>query len=173
VVSAAAIALWLLSNPGWVDKDTTREDRVPFVRRYAEAIVAEAPADHEVALLLAHGWEETKFAHLVLSGHCDEMPAGQRCDSLRARGAFSLHRNACPAAYRYDVGSAESIREEVRCTLGLLYYHSKRCREHAATPLLGMFGGMGGTGCHAPRAAAKVLAASRIAKELAKLEAES
>lgn len=170
VVTAATVTSWILSKPAWLDRDVTREARAPQVNRYAEAIVDIARTPTDVAMLLAHGYEDTKFAYDVLRGACELMPAGQRCDGGKARGAFGLHLNACPAAYRYVEGSAESIHEEVRCTLALLHFHGRRCLPHAASPMLASFGGMGGTGCHASRAAAKTMATRRIAAELAKME---
>lgn len=171
MVSAAAIAAWLLGHPGYLDRNMPPEQRAPMVQRYADAMAAEDLNADEAATLLAQGYEDTKFAFLVLADRCDEMPAGQRCDGGKARGPFGLHRSACKSAYEHPAGSDESIQWEVRCTLGLLYFHSKRCLPHAASPLLAMFGGMGGSGCHAIGAARKVALARKIAADLAKLSA--
>lgn len=170
-VSAAAIVTWLLSHPGWTDRNIPAEQRAPMLQRYAAAIAAEDLDAKEAATVLAQGYEDTKFAFLVLADRCDEMPKGQRCDNGRARGPFGLHRSACRSAYEFPAGSDESITWEVRCTIGLLYFHSRRCKEHAITPMLAMFGGMGGNGCHAIGAARKVALARKIAIELAQLDA--
>lgn len=171
MIEAATVAAWLLAHPAWIDRDLTREEREPIVLRYAEAAVTETRSVVELQMLLAHGYAETKFAALVLTGKCSEMPAGQRCDNGKARGAYSLHEAACPEAYRWPAASVESIRAETRCAVSLLHFHAHRCREHTLTPLMAAFAGMGGT-CHSNRAGERVMLMRRIGAELLKAEAK-
>lgn len=173
MIEAAVVAAWILSRPAWIDRDLTHEQRAPMVERYARAAVAEASSTWELAALLAHGWDDTKFAYLVLTNRCSEMPEGQRCDDGRARGPYSVHESACPDAYRYPATSMASVRAETRCAISLLYFHRHRCRDRALTPMMGAFAGMGGVRCTSDRAAARVMLMRRIGAELAKAEARS
>jgi hypothetical protein len=168
-VSAAAIAAWVLAHPGWIDRDVTREQREPYVQRYAQAIADEARTPTEAAMALAQGFEDSKFAFLVMAGRCDEMPRGQQCDHGTSRGAFQLKEATCPTAYRFAPGTEESIRAETHCVLAQLRFHAWRCREHALTPLFGAFSGIAdGHSCHWGGAGARVLRTRRIAAELAR-----
>ncbi len=172
MITAGLVAAWLLGHPAYIDRDLPPEVRAPLVQVYAEAIVEETRDPVQIGMLLGQGWGDTKFAHLVLSNRCQEMPAGQRCDNGRARGAFGMHQDTCPAAFLFPATSRESIRAETHCALGALWFHGKRCGKHALSFLFGAYSGMAGGGrCNWDRAGERVLVARNAGEWLRRAEA--
>ena len=170
-VSAAAVMTVLLAHKPWLDRDMSTTEREHVLQPVAEAIADVSRNELDAAVLLSLGWHETKFASLVLTGRCREMPEGQRCDSGKARGVWSLHAEACRDAWALAAGSVESVRAEARCALRLLRFHAYRCREHSISPLFGAFSGYSGAGCHWGQAEQRVATVQRFAAELARAEA--
>jgi len=144
VVSADAVLAILQAEPRWRgDRSLSADIVLAAEQPYAEAIADESKTLADAAALLTILIEETHGATPVLLGHCDQMPEGERCDNLRARGGFQLHREACRAAYAYAAGSVESIRAEAHCALGHLHHHARVGREHAQSPMHAAFCGYG------------------------------
>lgn len=169
MIEAATVAAWILSKPAWLDRDVTREQRAPIVEMYATAIVDASRNDTDVAMLLSLARHEASFSVRIGGGNC---PA-RACDHGRARGWFQLHESACRAAWAFDAGTVESVREEARCALSQLKHHGWRCREHSLTPMMGAFSGYAtGGDCHWAGAGARVMTVRRIAAELLKAEAK-
>lgn len=167
MLDATPILLTLLSLPPYRgdvgEPPSAREARL---RPYAVAIAEVSKNRHEAARLIAQGWHETKFAGHVLGGHCDLMPAGERCDGGHARGAWQLHEAACHAAYRFPAGSLESIHAEAVCAAGLLRTFSAAGAEHALTPDHAAFAGMGARAWTWPEADVRVKTMKRVEQKL-------
>jgi hypothetical protein len=134
--------------PFFGDKAESPDERAELYQPIAEAISAASKSPADAALLISLSWHETKWSRAILEGRCDEMPAGQRCDGGHARGVFSLHRQACPAAWELPYGSTESLHVEAACALRLLRWNAQRGREHALTPLHAAFAGYGARSWH-------------------------
>lgn len=146
MLNATKILAVLLAQPSYVaDRDESPAAREELLRPVAEAIAEAAHNNQEAAMLIALGQAESGFARYVVTGHCSEGPAGARCDSLhgipRARGAWQLHKSACPTAWALVDGSEESIRAEAQCAVRHLRYFAARGREHALTPTVAAFAG--------------------------------
>lgn len=172
-VAVSAILAVLIAHKPWVDRDVSNEAREEQLRPVAEAIAEAAPRPEDAALLLALGWEESRFAISVVRSGCAGLPA-RACDRRLARGFAQLHESACPEAFKLPVGTEESIRIEARCAIAQLHHHAARCRDHAASPWYGAFSGYAtGGDCHWRGAEWRVLTARRMLAELAKLEADS
>lgn len=126
--AALAIADWILARPAWVDRSFSYAERQVVIAPVAAAFAGEARSLRQLAILLTVGRHESRFAAIVVrGGDCSQMPRGQRCDDGAARGFGQLHAGACPAAYAFPAGSAESIRAETRCVLGLFAQYTARC----------------------------------------------
>jgi hypothetical protein len=163
-VASTAILAALLREPVYHrDRAMTEPERVALFTPVAEAIAEVSRTATDAASLVALLEHETHGARDVLTGHCDQMPKGERCDNLRARGGWQLHRAACPKAWALVDGSAESIRIEAACALRQLHYQAHRGREHARTPLHAAFAGYAARPWNWEGADARVRTTKRIA----------
>lgn len=126
MMNKALILATMLKLPQWhLDHDTV-EERTALLDPVAQVISEETRTPEEAAALIAHSNMETHYARLVLTGHCDQMPAGVRCDGGRARGPFQVH-DYCKAAWRYPDGTVDSYRGGARCILATLRLGMERC----------------------------------------------
>jgi hypothetical protein len=125
-VPVAVVLSAMLRLAPWHGDHDTSEERVALVSPVAEAISATARTPEEAAALIAVAWSETKFARLVLTGHCDQMPSGTRCDRGNARGPWQVHK-WCTAAWTPPDGSLESYLAAARCDLRALRGGLARC----------------------------------------------
>lgn len=167
---AVATAAMLRLAPSHVDRNEPLEARQVRTERVARAAVAAARNRLELALLLAYGARESHYASLVVEGHCDRMPAGERCDRGSARGPWSIHP-WCRAAYAFPAGSDESLAREALCALGQARSGMVRCRAHAATPLHGAFAALAAAPCSWSGADRRVRLTYRMDALLATIEA--
>jgi hypothetical protein len=164
------IQIWLNSHVAYLDRHVDPARRALALSPYVTALAKGALDRHEVARALAYGWEETKFARHVVEGHCDRMPAGQRCDNGLARGPFSLHFTACRAAYFFRAGSEDSALVETVCALGLMRGYAAHCH---GDPDEGAFAGMAtGGGCRYSGARRRAQRTREIEAELIAIERE-
>jgi hypothetical protein len=125
-MTRAKILAALLRLPqSFLDHDTP-EERIELLTPVSESIFLEARNDEEAAALIAHSWNETKNARLVLTGHCDQMPKGQQCDGGKARGPFQVHR-WCTDAWEVPDGTLESYRAGAHCVLKTLRFGYAHC----------------------------------------------
>lgn len=167
MVSAAPILAALLREPVYHrDRAMTEPERVELFTPVAEAIAEVSRTATDAASLVALLEHETHGARDVLTGHCDQMPKGERCDNLRARGGWQLHRAACPRAWALVDGSAESIHVEAACALRQLHYQAHRGRAHAVTPLRAAFAGYAARPWSWPGAEERERTTKRIARAL-------
>ncbi len=144
MIGLSAVLAAMLSLPAYVgDRDLNPDEREALYQPIAYEISMVARTNSEGAILVALAWSESKFASAVVSGHCERMPAGQRCDGLRARGIYQIHRAACPSAWAEPIGSTSSLRAETECAIRLLRYNAVRGRDHALTPVHASFAGYG------------------------------
>lgn len=165
---AAAIALYILSRPSWLDRDTTREDRARVAERYASAIVGATDDPTEQAQLVTLAKYEGGFLTRIGAGECRPY----ECDHGTSRGWFQEKPAACPSAYRYAAGTEESIREEAVCAIRLLRFHGARCQRATDIPLVvGGFAGYSGAGCRWEGAIERAKTSVRIWGELRKMGA--
>lgn len=144
-----------------VDRDEDPTIREARVERVVRAATGAAKTRYALSLLLADADAETHMASHVVNGHCDQMPAGQRCDSGRARGVWQVHP-WCIAAYAHPAGSDESMAEEARCAMRQMWHGMHRCRERAATPFHGAFAALAARPCSWSGAERRVRLAFRI-----------
>ena len=115
-----AILTLLLSHPAfWLERpDDTRGPRMSQVAGEIQAYPPEV-----AAALIVQGQAESGFARYVAEG-CRVVPKGAPdCDHGRARGYWQAWRAQCPVAYRYPVGSAQSLHEEVHCVARRWRWH--------------------------------------------------
>jgi len=164
-ILAALLAVPAYQHPS--EQAETAEARRARLAAVADAIAAVARNRDEAAALVALGRHESGFARLVQEGRCDEMPAGQRCDTGRARGTWQLWQVACPAAYRHAAGSADSLRAEAACAVGLLRLAGKRCSSGADGTdawWAGAFSGYAGAACSARWAPQRVATMRAVAR---------
>jgi hypothetical protein len=167
MLSAVAIADLILSRPAWVDRQLSYAERAVAIAPVAASFASEARSRRQLAILLTIGRHESRFAILVVrGGDCSLMPRGQRCDDGEARGFGQLHAGACPAAYAYPAGSAESIRAETRCVLDLFARHEARCGSLAGAFAAFATGGL----CTWRGAAERVETFRRVSDELVRAE---
>lgn len=166
-MNALAIADLILSHPAWVDRTLSYAERQVAIAPLAVAFAREARSRRQLAILLTIGRHESRFASIVVrGGDCSLMPRGQRCDDGEARGFGQLHAGACPAAYAYPAGSAESINAETRCVLGLFTRYEARCGS-----LKGAFSAFATGGrCDWSGAAERIHTFDRIVDELKRME---
>lgn len=161
------VAEFILSHPAWVDRGLSYAERTVAIAPLAVSFASEARSRRQLLILLTIGRHESRFASLVVrGGDCSQMPRGQRCDDGAARGFGQLHARACPAAYAYPAGSAESIREETRCVLGLFTQYEARCGSLAGAFAAYATGGV----CSWRGAAERVETFRRIGDELKRAE---
>lgn len=134
-MSPEAVFLALSARPVYYgDLSEPKPEREIRLHLAADAIAAAAKTRLEAAMLVALAFSETALSRDVQYGHCDALPAGQRCDNGKARGLFQLHEAACPAAYALPIGSPESLKTEALCAIRLLRWNAQRGREHTLTP---------------------------------------
>jgi hypothetical protein len=133
------LATLLYLTPWHLDHDTV-EERTALLRPLAQALVATTKDPEEMAALIAQPYMETKFARLVMTGHCDQMPAGIRCDGGRARGPFQVH-GFCKAAWSVPDGTVESYRAGAACVRSTMRLGKMRCHTWD-----GAFAALQGTG---------------------------
>jgi hypothetical protein len=122
VTPAPILAALLALAPWHGDRSLSRAEREAMLRPVAEAIAAASRTREDAAFLVTQGWFESKYARAVLSGHCDEMPRGMRCDPdrngvPRARGAWQL----------WSFCKATDVNGEARCVLGTAHLGLQRC----------------------------------------------
>lgn len=161
------VAEYILAHPAWVDRDLSYAERTVAIAPLAVAFSAEARSRRQLAILLTVGRHESHFASLVVrGGDCSLMPRGQRCDNGEARGFGQLHARACPAAYAFPAGSADSINAETRCVLGLFSRYEARCGSLGGAFAAFATGGQ----CSWSGAADRVRTFDRIVDELGRAE---
>jgi hypothetical protein len=138
----------------------------------AEDIADVTRDDHEAARLVALGVHETHFARNVQTGHCELMPAGERCDHGRARGVWQFHARTCPAAYRFAAGTPESWRAEALCAARLMRGYAADGRELSLTPDHAAFAGMAARAWNWQGAETRVKTLVTIERQLAVLRGQ-
>lgn len=155
-MNKAKILAVMLKMPQWhLDHDTV-EERTALLDPLAQVISEKAKSYEEAAALIAHSNTETGYARLVLTGHCDQMPEGVRCDNGRARGPFQVHA-FCVEAWKHPDGTIESYRGAADCILRSLRFGFRRCHTWS-----GAFSGLRGAPvCTWERAARYVDAQNR------------
>lgn len=158
--------------PSRFDRNLSQAERAYLLAPVALAISEAAHDVREVAELEELGRAETNYASLVMTGHCDEMPAGERCDHGHARGPWSVH-DWCKRGWAYADGSLESLEEQARCAVHMLRYQASRGREHAPTPLHAAFAGYAARDWHWPGADRRVRGTLAREAELYRLAASS
>ena len=126
-----------------LDRHLSRAELAVAYAPVAVGLARVAKTPRELAALEALGEAETHFASLVLYGHCDQMPAGERCDNGTSRSPWQLKERACRSGWALPVGTVEAFEEQASCALFLLYFNARRGRAHAATPLHAAFAGYG------------------------------
>jgi hypothetical protein len=145
---AVPVLIVLQSLTPWRgDRGVHSNERDAGLREQAEAFTTVTDRVDELAILTAYGWHETKYATQIMLGHCDRMPAGERCDKLRARGVLSIHP-WCQKAWALPDGSLESKIEEARCALRIIRYGKQHCRNSALSPVHGAFAALAGRPCN-------------------------
>lgn len=118
----------LLSLPVYVgDRDEGDDPRRARLLELARAVDLAAPDTPTRAALLSAAYHESRLARLIGAGRCAELKTGEHCDHGRARGYWQLWSVACPAAYQYPAGSAESLRLEADCAARHLRAGRTRC----------------------------------------------
>lgn len=168
LILAALLAL----PPSRYDLRLSQAERATLLAPVAMAIFEATRDPHEVAMLEELGRAETNFAALVVTGHCGEMPEGERCDHGHARGPWSVHP-WCKRGWAYADGSFKSLEEQARCAIRMLRYQANRGREHAASPLHAAFAGYGARDWHWAEADRRARGTLRREAELVRLAASS
>jgi hypothetical protein len=122
--------------------DETRRERLEMVA----SELSRLPFRTAVALAV-QGWEESKWARYVAEGCRDVPQKAPDCDHGKARGYWQFWANTCPAAYAYEPGTRESLREEIRCAARVWTNSTRWCSVTRGIPeAQGGFAGFGG-GC--------------------------
>lgn len=124
-------ALSLLLSPEQVNSQPVQD--------IAVAIAAANPSREQAALMITGAWHESHFVPEIIAGGCDK----HGCDDGKARGIWQLHRAACPKAYEFEAGSAESILLEAACARSLYGWAYRECRT-----VPGAFAFLGGLACN-------------------------
>lgn len=162
------IAEYLLAHPAWIDRGLSYAERTVAIAPVAVAFASHARSVRQLAILVTVGRHESHFAALVVrGGDCSLMPRGQRCDDGASRGFSQLKEAACPAAYAFPAGSAESIDAETRCVLGLFTRYEARCGSLAGAFAAYATGGQ----CEWRGAAERVRTFERVTDELKRARA--
>jgi hypothetical protein len=134
----------------------------PAVRDVAAVVESVTASQQERAVLVALGWHESRFAHYVLEGRCEDGPRGARCDAGMARGPWQVHR-WCRAAWAVEDGTPEALRAGAACALRAIRTHAARCASEARTVLDGAFAGYAtGHACAWRGSAARVQTTRRL-----------
>ena len=159
VAADLILAAMLSLPPSALDASDTEEEREALFRPVAEAIAEVAKNDRQAALLIAQGWEDSKFSRRVLEYRCHEMPAGQRCDAGKSVGAFQVSARWCRPA---------SVVDEARCALKAAGGGMTRCKDHSISPIAGAFVGLGGMGrpCNWTKAEERAATYKRVLQRL-------
>lgn len=140
----SALLALLLAQPAYYPErpDDTREARLTMV---AEELVR-YPREIAVAAIV-QGQAESTFARYVWRGCLpEEIPEkAPDCDRFRARGYLQFWRNRCPAAYQYEPGTRESLREEIACFARGWKSNRQRCVAQGVHPDEAGFTGFSGS----------------------------
>lgn len=130
-----------------------REDPAARAARLQDIAVAVGGASasrDEAAFLLALGEAETHFgAYTQHPATCVLGPRGMRCDSGRAYGYWSLHRQACSTIWGIPAGDQRAVYVGAQCAVALYraglyackskagafaYYAGRRCSDPIGPP---------------------------------------
>jgi hypothetical protein len=138
MVTKALVLATMLRLPQWHMDTDTPEERKALLDPLAQVISEEARNPEEAAALIAQSSKETHYARLVLTGHCNKMPKGIRCDEGRAVGPFQVHK-WCKEAWQHPAHTIESYRGGARCLLRGLRFGLRNCNSW-----IGAFAGLRG-----------------------------
>jgi hypothetical protein len=145
-VVEAVHAILVALTPWHGDRDVPAEERSAALYDEAVAFTTVTQRPDELAALIAQGKHDSNFALRVIRGHCDQMPVGERCDKLHARGVLQVH-SWCRKAWALPDGSRESMIEEARCALRIIRHGKAVCRDTAQSPMHGAFAALAARSC--------------------------
>jgi len=132
------------ANPTDLQRETTdeREARITESIQVIEQVSAEAtcadqpkpcrriwpgPRTKLALAMYAIAYHESKFAHYVGSGHCEDGPRSARCDNGQARTYWQMHPQTCPEAWAAEPGSHAELEAAARCTVRVFAASARIC----------------------------------------------